>query len=90
MRIVQVKSWSIPGMSYQENHLPSEQVELGHEVVLITSDRAPVFRGYERHLGVVVGRGVLGSGVFKEKGTYSTSMILMRKWERASQSEYYE
>ncbi len=41
MRIAHVCPWFIPGLSYQENFLPSEQAKLGHEVWILTSDRIP-------------------------------------------------
>lgn len=41
MKIAHVQHPFIPGMGYQENHLPREQLDLGHEVTIITSDFIP-------------------------------------------------
>ncbi len=38
MKIVHVMSWYMPTHDYQENHLPFQQKELGHDVWIIASD----------------------------------------------------
>jgi glycosyltransferase involved in cell wall biosynthesis len=66
MKIVHVMNWYVPGMGYQENYLPSEQKKLGVDVEIITSDRVPEYRGYERSVGNIIGERRIGAGVFEE------------------------
>lgn len=41
MRIAHVFNWYIPGLGYEENHLPAAQASNGHEVFLLASNRLP-------------------------------------------------
>jgi len=68
MKIVHVMNWYIPGMGYQENFLPAEQKKLGHDVCIITSDRVPQYKGYERNVGKTIGERVIGVGTYQESG----------------------
>jgi glycosyltransferase involved in cell wall biosynthesis len=68
MKIVHVMNWYIPGMGYQENFLPAEQKKLGHDVYIITSDRVPQYKGYERNVGKTIGERVIGVGSYQESG----------------------
>ena len=68
MKIVHVMNWYIPGMGYQENYLPAEQKKLGHDVEIVTSDRLPPYKGYERHIGKIVGKRIVGAGTFEDNG----------------------
>lgn len=55
-------------MGYQENWLPYFQKELGHEVLILTSDRYFPFPDYEKNVGNILGRREVGEGVFYCKG----------------------
>ncbi len=68
MKIVHVMNWYIPGMGYQENFLPAEQKKLGHDVCIITSDRVPQYKGYERNVGKTIGERVIGVASYQESG----------------------
>ena len=68
MKIVHVMNWYIPGMGYQENFLPAEQKKLGHDVYIITSDRVPHYSGYEKNVGRLIGKRIIGTGTFNERG----------------------
>ena len=68
MKIVHVMNWYIPGMGYQENFLPFEQSKLGNEVIILTSDRYPQFRGFERHIGRILGSRTVENGTSEIDG----------------------
>lgn len=53
-------------MGYQENFLPAEQKKLGVDVEIITSDRVPEYKGYERNVGSIIGGRIIGTGIFEE------------------------
>jgi glycosyltransferase involved in cell wall biosynthesis len=59
-------SWYIPKMGYQENFLAAEQKKLGVNVEIITSDRVPEYKGYERNVGSIIGGRIIGTGIFEE------------------------
>jgi glycosyltransferase involved in cell wall biosynthesis len=50
-------------MGYEENFLPAEQIKLGHEVQIVTSDRAPF--GVWHSIGRFLDQRIIGSGVFE-------------------------
>jgi glycosyltransferase involved in cell wall biosynthesis len=60
--------WYVPGLGYQENLLPAEQLKLGHDVQIVTSDRIPDYIGYSGHLGKWITDRVIGHGTFEEHG----------------------
>jgi glycosyltransferase involved in cell wall biosynthesis len=62
MKIVHIMSWYIPNMGYQENFLPLEQKKRGHNVVIITSDRYPLYKGMNEKTRF------LKSGIYNDKG----------------------
>lgn len=66
MKIVHIMGWYIPKMGYQENFLPAEQKKLGVDVEIITSDRVPEYKGYERNVGSIIGGRIIGTGIFEE------------------------
>ena len=53
-------------MGYQENFLAAEQKKLGVYVEIITSDRVPEYKGYERNVGSIIGGRIIGTGIFEE------------------------
>lgn len=60
MKIVHVMPWYMPTHDYQENHLPFQQKELGHDVWIISSDRpSPKFyKGKKYETGPQQDKGV--------------------------------
>lgn len=66
MKIVHVMNWYVPEMGYQENFLPAEQKKLGVDVEIITSDRVPEYKGYERSVGSIIGERIIGIGLFED------------------------
>jgi len=60
-------SWYIPNMGYQENYLPYEQKEQGHDIEIITSDRYPPFKLFENNYNNIFGERIVGSGCFIDK-----------------------
>ena len=68
MKIVHVMSWYMPNMGYQENYLPAEQKNLGHNVEIVTSDRHAPFHSYEDSVGHVLENRIVSTGVFYDKG----------------------
>lgn len=55
MNILHVCSYFMDALSYQENHLPSEQAKLGHKVCILTSDRYFPFNDYDATYGNLLG-----------------------------------
>jgi len=66
MKIAHVMNWYVPNMGYQENYLPMEQKKLGHDVFIVTSDRAPQYPGFKQHIGRIILDRRFGSGTFTE------------------------
>lgn len=65
MRIVHVMNWYIPDMGYQENFLPVEQKNLGHDVEIITSDRNPPYVSLKKSYNK---NRIMGKGQFIDNG----------------------
>lgn len=61
-------NWHIPHMGYQENFLLAEQQKLGHEVFIVTSDRIPLFKGFENTFWCISNDRIVSKGKFEEKG----------------------
>ena len=55
-------------MGYQENWLPYFQSELGHEVLILTSDKYFPFPDYDKNVGSILGKRRKGVGKFQCKG----------------------
>lgn len=68
MRIVHVIDYFAPKLGYQETYLAREQQRMGHEVVVITSDRHFPFPHYEQTVQKQIGRRYVGSGRRVEEG----------------------
>jgi glycosyltransferase involved in cell wall biosynthesis len=84
MRIIHVVPWFIPHMGYEENCLPAEQKALGHDVIIVTSNRLPRLPGYESHIGKFAAERVVPSGAVIENGvliyrlrSLETNQVLM-------------
>lgn len=68
MRIVHLFQYFAPKLGYQEFFLAKTQQELGHEIYAISSDRyfpPPHFSG---SVAKMLGKRIIGCGVFKEEG----------------------
>lgn len=61
VKIIHIAQYYNEGFGYQENLLPRYQAKLGHEVVLITSDRQSYFAGDKRPK-------IIGTGEFNDNG----------------------
>lgn len=68
MKIVHVANYYQPDMGYQENKLPYHQKLLGHDVRVMTSDRYLPFEGYEKYFVPILGKRVVGTGIYSDKG----------------------
>jgi glycosyltransferase involved in cell wall biosynthesis len=73
MRIVHVVSYYHIELKYQEYYLVREQIEAGHEVTVITSERKYPVLDYEHTVKSVWGTRVVKSGI--EKGSLGETVI---------------
>lgn len=55
-------------MGYQEYYLANEHQKMGHEVIVVTSDRYFPFPDYENTTFQILGQRIVGVGSFKEAG----------------------
>ena len=68
MRIMHITAYYQPNMGYQENYLPAAQQRLGHEVVLVTSDRLAYHPKYKETMGWSEADRIVGEGDFEGDG----------------------
>lgn len=68
MKIVHVIEYFSPVLGYQETYLAREQQKMGHEVVVLTSDRYFPFPNYAATVEKTLGERVVGEGKRKEEG----------------------
>ncbi|MCG7489666.1 glycosyltransferase family 4 protein [Vibrio sp. Of14-4] len=68
MKILHVISYYQEGMGYQENWLPYFQKKLGHEVLVVTSDRYFPFPDYDKNVGKILGIRLKEPGLYYCKG----------------------
>jgi glycosyltransferase involved in cell wall biosynthesis len=66
MKVVHVTNYFMPGMGYQENHLPFAQAKLGHEVHIITGDRHAPLARYDELYASRFGPRVMRPGTLRE------------------------
>lgn len=79
MRICHVTAYFQGNMGYQENYLPAAQQRLGHEVLLLTSDRLAYHPAYKETMKWTDDKRIVGTGHFVEDGF---NVIRMRTtWE---------
>jgi glycosyltransferase involved in cell wall biosynthesis len=64
MKIVHVMGSYIPNMGYQENYLPAEQKNLGHDVEIITSDRYSPHLSLKETVAHIYENRIVRSGIF--------------------------
>lgn len=60
MKIVHVINYFQHKLGYQEYFLAREQVELGHDVTIVTSDRYDAFPDYDTTAGLILGERIIG------------------------------
>jgi len=68
MRICHVTAYFQGNMGYQENYLPAAQKKLGHEVLLLTSDRLAYHPKYQETMKWSENARIVGEGRFVEDG----------------------
>ena len=72
MKIVHICQYYNEGWGYQENLLPRYQMKLGHDVVVITSDRRPFYPNDKN-------KRIIGTGTFFDNGVRIERISI--KWE---------
>lgn len=68
MKIVHVIDYFSPQLGYQETYLAKEQMRLGHDVTVITSERYFPFPDYKETVGPLLGPRLVKTGVRMEDG----------------------
>jgi len=68
MRIVHVMSYFQPKLGYQEYYLVKEQLKMGHDVRVFTSDRYQYSKSFSQTFGSVLKGRIVGQGEFVEDG----------------------
>jgi glycosyltransferase involved in cell wall biosynthesis len=68
MKIAVVMSYFQPKLGYQEYYLVKEQLKMGHEVRVFTSDRYQYSKSFSQIFGSVLKGRVVGEGEFIEEG----------------------
>ncbi len=68
MKIIHLVSYFQPKMGYQEYFLAAEHKKMGHEVIVVTSDRYFPFPDYENTTMPILGKRILTAGTFTEHG----------------------
>ena len=68
MKIAHVISYFQPKLGYQEFYLAKEQLKMGHDVCIVTSDRYAPFPDFSKTVGSILGERLVGQGVFVEEG----------------------
>jgi glycosyltransferase involved in cell wall biosynthesis len=76
-------NWYIPNMGYQENFLPSEQKKIGYEVEIITSDRLPYLKGFQREFHDEAR--IIGIGDFEDHGVNIYRLPLLLEFKESNQ-----
>jgi glycosyltransferase involved in cell wall biosynthesis len=69
MKIIHLTSYYMEGLGYQENWLPSNQRELGHDIVVLTSDRWFPLPNYDVNILPIHGARVNRENI-REHGVY--------------------
>lgn len=68
MKIVHLIEYFSPALGYQETYLVKEQLRLGHDVVVVTSDRYFPFPNYDQTVRSVLGERIIGPMQRTEEG----------------------
>lgn len=80
MKILHITPYFQPGMGYQENYLPAAQKQLGHEVMLLTSDRYPPHPSYRETMQWTEAARCAGCGPFLEDGVEVRRLRVRWEW----------
>ncbi|MBI2435906.1 MAG: glycosyltransferase family 4 protein [Candidatus Hydrogenedentes bacterium] len=80
MRILHVTPYHQPKMGYQENYLPAAQKRLGHEVMLLTSDRYPPHPNYKETMKWTENKRIVGAGRYQEDGIDVLRLPVSWEW----------
>jgi len=80
MRICHVTAYFQGNMGYQENYLPAAQKRLGHDVLLLTSDRLAYHPKYNETMGWSDDARMVGTGQFVEDGFDVVRMRTTWEW----------
>jgi glycosyltransferase involved in cell wall biosynthesis len=80
LRIAHITPYYQPNMGYQENYLPAAQKRLGHEVVLITSDRYPYHPAFKETMGWSENQRIVGAGHYEEDGIDVIRLRCAKEW----------
>jgi glycosyltransferase involved in cell wall biosynthesis len=80
MRICHVTAYFQGNMGYQENYLPAAQKKLGHEVLLLTSDRLAYHPKYQETMKWSEDARIVGEGRFVEDGFDVVRMRTTWEW----------
>lgn len=80
MRIAHITPYFQPNMGYQENYLPAAQKRLGHDVVLITSDRYPYHPAFKETMGWSEDQRIVGAGRYFEDGFDVVRLRCAKEW----------
>lgn len=70
LKIVHICSYLVPGLGYQEPILAREQVKLGHDVIIVASDRYYPFPDYDNTVKSVLGNRIVGVGEYDTEDGY--------------------
>lgn len=68
MKIVHLIDYFSPKLGYQETYLAKEQMRLGHDVTVVTSERYFPFPDYKETVGPILGQRLVKTGVRREEG----------------------
>lgn len=68
MKIIHVINYFQPKLGYQETFLPREQIKMGHDVAVITSDRYYPFAHFKESYGALLGNRKCKAGYREEEG----------------------
>ena len=68
MKILHMTDYYMPGFGYQDNNIIPRQKLLGHEAIIITSDRYWPIPEYEKTWGHILGARIQSEGIFYDKG----------------------
>lgn len=82
MNIVHICNYFQPILGYQEYFLAKEQNKLGHNVVVITSDRFLPFPDYKNTVMKILGPRKVGTGTFIERGVTVCRLPILFEFSR--------
>jgi glycosyltransferase involved in cell wall biosynthesis len=68
MKIIHLCDYIQPKLGYQEYYLAKEHAKMGHEVIVITSDRYAPFPDYKNTVEEILGPRIIGAGEEKIDG----------------------